>query len=170
MLRFYANEGHCFSRERRYFFLLIACWLIGLLIGYLFSKPFSSALMRSAVQQPVSIVGLCVTVFFPLCFAYFSFLSEKPIVLMIVSFIKAVAFSFSGALVWHYFQSAGWIICFFLMFSDCCFLVVFLILLLRYFSGVSLHLKTDFCISAFIAICIATADYFVISPFLQGLF
>ena len=165
----YANDRRHISIQMLRCIVLIACWLIGLLIGYLYSKPFSFSLMRSVVVQPVSIVGLCVSVFFPLICAYFSFLTEKPVVVMIVCFLKAVAFSFSGALVSHYFQSAGWIICFFMMFSDCCFSIVFLTLLLLYFSCACIRPMSDLFVCTAIGICIATADYFAISPFLQGL-
>ena len=148
---------------------LVTCWCIGLLLGYLFFKPFSYSLMRSAVQQPVSIVGLFLTVFFPLIFAYFSFLINKPIFLQIVCFFKAVAFGFSGAFISAYFQSAGWLICLFMMFSDVCFSAVFLVLLLRCFSGSCFQPMVDLAVSAILGICIVTADYFVVSPFLQGL-
>ena len=165
----YANDCRIFSTGMLRCFCLIACWIIGLLIGYFFSEPFSFSLMRSAAQQPVSIVGLFIALFYPLICTYFSFLTEKPIVVLIVCFLKAVAFGFSGALISQYFQSAGWIVCLLLMFSDCCFVCVLLILWLRCFSGVSVHPMSDLFVCAVIGICIAAADYFIISPFLQGL-
>ena len=164
---------HAFSRFRTSSFAflpaLLLAWIGGTSFGCSLYEPLPVTLMHSVVITPMSIVGVFVCVFLPLVCTYFSFLLDKLIIILIVCFLKAVAFSFSGALIWHYFQSAGWLICFFMMFSDCCFSIVFLTLLLRYFSCACIRPMSDLFVCTAIGICIATADYFVISPFLQGL-
>lgn len=148
---------------------LVFCWCIGLLVGYYIYEPSFHSLMHGAVFQPVSIVGVFVCIYLPLICSYFSFLTDKPIIIMVVCFLKAVAFGFSGTLISHSFQSAGWLACFLLLFSDSCFLCVLLFLWLRRFMNLNSQSMTDIYVCTAVGSAIAMVDSLVIFPFLRGL-
>lgn len=169
----FANKYfHFFKNHTRCVYLCFS-WILGLCAGcglYHVMKPSSFLLMRSAILQPVSIVGLFASVFLPLICSYFSILTDKPIIIWIVCFLKAVAFGFSGVLVSQCFYDASWLVRFLFLFSDSCFLVVLFSLWFRRCANVCIDGYADFAFSAVLGFCIAAADYFVISPFLMGLF
>lgn len=166
----YANILRGLSRSAYQCIALIFSWLSGLLIGCCLCKLYSFSLMRSALLQPVSIVGLFVCIFLPLILSYFSFAANKPIFITIVCFLKAVAFGFSCALVSQTFDAASWLIQILFLFSDSCFLLVLFVLWLRRFLIADAHGVGDILVCAVFGILIASADYFVVSPILEGLF
>ena len=144
-------------------------WVLGLAIGYSISEPYYFPMMRSAFFQPVSIVGLFVCIFLPLSLSYvFAFL-EKPIFILIVCFIKSVAYGFSCGLISLYFKEASWLFCFLFLFSDSCFLLILLTFWLKTLpDGKRICIRTArFC--SIVGILVAAADYCVVSPFLERL-
>ena len=166
----YANVQRSISKSRYWCITLIFSWLAGLAVGSCFYKPSLFSLMRSALFQPVSIVGLFVCLFLPLLCSYFSFVTEKPVLIVIVCFFKAVAFGFSCSLISQTYGTAAWLARFLFLFSDSCFLLVLFVLWLRRFLNTGIQNMTDVYVCAVIGILIAAVDYFVISPFVVGLF
>lgn len=161
--------------QRRYRYLhpvalLFLCWIVGLVLGACLCKPSFLPLMCGAAAQPVSIVGLFLVIFLPLILTYFSFLLNKPIIIMIVCFLKAFAFSFSGILIAKTFTSAAWMIRIFLLFSDWCSVFLLFHLWIRALCCSQNKFRTNIRISFAIGAIIAIIDYCVISPFLKGLF
>lgn len=150
--------------------LLIFAWVLGLGIGYSICKPCFFSMMRSALFQPVSIVGLFVCIFLPLILSFLFILLEKPIFVLIVCFIKSVAYGFSCGLVSLYFHNASWLFRFLFLFSDSCFL---LILLTFWLMTLADYRKTCYRaaqVCSVLGVLIGAADYFVFSPFLERLF
>ena len=147
-------------------------WLLGLLTGSMFllyCKPFHFSLMRSVLNQPVSIVGLFCSVSLPLIFTFISVLTGKPIIIWIVCFLKSAAFSFSGVFVSQYFGSASWLVRFLFLFGDCCVLSALFILWFRRCGNEQTYGRVDLLICGIFSALIAAVDYFVISPFVMGL-
>lgn len=150
--------------------VLLFLWLVGLIAGYcifFLYRPYLSVQMRSVISQPVSIVGLLCTVFFPFLCTYASISANRPVLIWAVCFFKAVAFSFSFACVSVLFGSAAWIIRFLLMFSDICSLLPLFLIWIRSSGDAGMY---NFGMSAVFALVLAAVDYFFISPFLIGLF
>lgn len=145
-------------------------WIFGLIFGICLNRPSFSSLMYSIVTQPVSIVGLFTIFYFPLILSYFSFLLDKPIIILIVCFLKAVSFGFSGALIFHTFFSAAWVVSFLFLFTDFCCALTMLFLWFRYVFNDFQYCSADFGISCLAGLLIVFTDYFMISPFLRGLF
>ena len=82
LLTIHANKLVCFHPAKDALSLIFT-WVSGLLLGYLFCKPCFVSLMRSALLQPVSIVGLFICIFLPLILSYFSILLKKPIIIFL---------------------------------------------------------------------------------------
>lgn len=144
------------------------CWIFGILIGFFFAftnqEPFLS-LMRSVVSQPVSIVGLLVSIFLPLILSAFTF---SPVMLLLICFLKAISFGFTFALASLYFYNAAWLFRTLFLFSDLICSVVLLGLCIRSFDAKK-HFFLDCYIGIMICIMAVGIDYLMISPFLQGL-
>lgn len=169
-IAFVENRPCVFSLRRVAFCF---AWLFGLLSGCftgLLSVPYAFSLMRSAVLQPVSIVGLLFALFFPLLISYFAFLCEKPIVTWIVSFLKMFAFGYCGILIGQYYDSAAWMLRLLLLFSDGIYLLVLFLLWFRHSDGCLRSLSRDFFITAVAGAVIVIVDISVVSPFLVELF
>ena len=157
-------------RQRSYLVIsLMISWCLGILFGYLFYEPSFLSMMRCAVMQPVSIVGLFSCLFFPLLFSFLSVITNKPTIIMIVGFLKASSLGFSITILSELFATSTWLIRFLFLFSDSCFCIVLLVLWMRRFHHSIIQTYCDFFVCSMIGIGIAAVDIFVISPFLQGL-
>lgn len=166
------SRSKYFRKCTPYLFLLFF-WLFGLLIGfslYLFCEPSTATLMRSVSFQPVSIVGFLIVIFFPLFLCSFSVFINSPVIYLIVCFLKIISFGFAFAAISMQFESASWLYRFLIMFSDHCVLVLLLTAYIRIFSYFRLVNKREFLFFWFLGLLIAAADYWVISPFLIGVF
>ena len=158
------------SRQRSYLIgSLMISWCLGILFGYFFYEPSFLSMMRCAVMQPVSIVGLFSCLFLPLLFSFLSVITNKPIIIIIVCFLKAASYGFSITILSELFATSTWLIRFLFLFSDSCFCIVLLVLWLRRFHDSRICTYCDFFVCSMIGIGIAAVDIFVISPFLQGL-
>ena len=149
--------------------LLVFLWILGLALGYLLSKPCYIPLMRSALLQPVSIVGFIVCIFLPLILTSLSICLEKPILILIVCFIKSAAYGFSCGLISLIFCSASWLVRFLFLFSDSCFLLVLLSIWIKAFSDTKKIRFRSLQYAAVIAVLIGIADYCVVSPLIERL-
>ena len=165
----YSNLILHFKQRSYLITLLIISWCLGILLGYFFYEPSFFSMVRCAVMQPVSIVGLFSCLFFPLLISFLSVIMNKPIIILIVCFLKAASYGFSITILSSLFATATWLIRFLFLFSDSCFCVVLLVLWLHRFHYSKIHNYCDFFACLMIGIGIAAADIFVISPFLQGL-
>ena len=148
---------------------LILSWVSGLLLGYLLCKPDFCSLMRSALLQPVSIVGLFICIFLPLILSYYSILLKKPIIILIVCFIKSIAYGFSYGLLTLIFSNASWLLRFLFLFSDSCMLLTLVNLWLHLYSDNRKCILRAIRFSAAFAVAVAAVDYCVVSPFLESI-
>ena len=149
---------------------LLFIWVMGLALGYMFCEPVHFSLMRSISGQSVSIVGSFVCIFLPLILSVACILFEKPILLSIVCFIKAVAFGFSSALISYNFTSGLWLIRFLFLFSDSCYLPCIMFLWLKCIPDMKIRHCRLVWMYAGLGAFIAAAEYIVVSPILERLF
>ena len=166
---------HKFTLNSLYvqFISMSAIWTFGIFAGSIFAayfEPDPSPLMLSAVVQPMSIVGLLVSIFLPFLCTYLSVACDCMIVVHSVCFIKALAVGFSGMMCFTVFGSATWFISFLLMFSSICSAFIsFFIGIFHCHSQSCIH-KYKFFLCFFFLFFISIFDLCVLSPFLQGLF
>ncbi len=153
-------------------FILAFTWLAGFLCGVLVSLRTGNSLaslMRSALYAPVSIVGLLCVTALPFLFSAFAVFLSKPILLLVICYVKAFLFAFCSTCILQAYGSAGWLIQWLLLFGDCLSMPLLYWFWARYLSGDhSLHfLESAWIIS--LALLTAGISYRVISPFLSRL-
>ncbi len=152
---------------------LFLCWIVGFVLGFGFHFTCSSyiiPMMRSVLNQPVSIVGMLASVFLPFCFTYISVITNKPIYILIVSFIKAMSFAFAGAALSDLYDSATWLVRFLFLFSDYCLLPFLFWLwyeILADHQWTAIRNKFYLCLS--IGITASMINYLAVIPFLSNL-
>ena len=160
----------CFMTKPQYRrIVLLALWCLGLVFGCSIYEPSYLSWMHGAAERPVSIIGVFVCVYLPLICTYFSFLTDKPHAIMVVCFVKAASFGFSGQLVLQYFTSSGWLVRFLFLFSDCFILLILQVLWIHCLDGNSKKWKRDFLIAAILCTVVTMIDLFAVIPFLKGL-
>lgn len=153
---------------------LFLCWITGICTGfgiYITHRPLFYSLMRGLAFQPVSIVGLFVSVFLPFLFTYFFITTNKRAYILVFCFLKALSFGFTGAYVISSFGSAGWLMIGLFMFSDCCTLpLLYYLWISTYISHEVDCIKVKFWVCTVLCLVVVWLDFVVISPFLHGLF
>ena len=167
---FNARGSFCFRGNVFCLFLLITVWFIGLFLGIGIYDPMYSSLMCSVLLQPVSIVGLVMILFLPLFSVYVSLILNKPIISVIVCFLKAVSFGFTGCLITHNYGNASWLVRLLFLFSDHCCVILLFVFWFYFFCSFASNRTKYHSVFFLIAVLIAMFDYFVISPFMRGLF
>ena len=122
-------------------------------------------LMRAAVSDRVSIVGLFAVSYLPFLISAFAVFIRKPRLLYAVMFIKMLLIAFCGLSCLAAYPSAGWLVRILLQFSDLLLVPVLCWFSLRHVCGAG-NLKRDFsfCTALFVFVC--SLDYCVVSPFL----
>ena len=146
--------------------LWVFSFLLGLQLSHVCGSDLS-ALMFSAVCQPVSVIALLCCHFMPLILGEITVAHHKKVLLNCICLLKAFSYSFTVSLVYLYFQSAGWLVRFLFLFSDTVFCV--LLLCLTVSSRRTEHSGTRWFFSLFGFLTVAL-DYIYISPFLRSLF
>lgn len=157
-----------FSRKNIMVFLALF-WFLGLLSGAAFSAAASDSLvplMRTAVNSRVSINGLLTAILLPFLLSAFAVMIHEPWLLLPVAFGKAFLVSFVGTGVLNAYGSAGWLIRWLLMFSDCCSLPVLFWYWIRQTTGRNRHFFPVTALVLLAAVLISSFDYCVVSPFL----
>lgn len=157
-------------RTRR--LILAFAWILGLLLGSVISLAADNILsptMLAAVHSNMSISGLLTVLLLPLLFSAFAVYISKPILLIPIVFLKAFLFSYSAAGFLIACDSAAWLLCFLMMFSDTLmlpFLWWFWIRTLTLESSTAIRSAVFCSLCAFV---IGFCDYAFVSPFLAGL-
>ena len=146
------------------------CWIGGIAFGCSLYEPSSLLMMRSAIVVPVSIVGVFVCTFLPILCTYFSFTTEKPIIILIVCFFKAVAYGYTYTLIGDYYSTAAWLIHSLFLFSDSCLLFLLLFGWTYHFIGSPAQKSRILNICGLLIFIVSSANIYLISPLLEGLF
>ena len=111
------NRFRCISPTYSFAF----CWIAGLLLGAAYGSradQTSVLMMRMAASCHMSIVGLLLNLYFPLCISAFAVYKNRPHWLVLFSFIKVFLFASCSTLLGVAFSSAGWLVRLLLQFSD----------------------------------------------------
>ena len=159
------------SRKCNTIFLAFS-WIVGLYCGIelsCFAGNSFFSLMRGASSSSVSIVNLLLITLLPFLISGLIMYIRSTILMHLLCYIKGLTFGFVSAGFFSAWGSAGWLIRYFLMFSD------FLSLVPLWWSWITaqIHSKTSFrpvLIGTLIAGCIVCLDFFCISPIAARLF
>ena len=168
MVYFLHDKPLRFSRKGCNVFLAF-CWFAGLICGiliYLSADETIAPLMLSAVSGSVSIVILLCVTAFPFLFSAIAVFLSLPWLLFLLSFAKAVCFSFVSIAVCEAWHCAGWLIRYLLLFSDCLTVPILYFLWLRYVSGKRRCSCAEMFAFFSAAVLIGSIDYCIITPFL----
>jgi len=156
------------SRHR----ILAFCWVLGLLCGAVVSLSAESSLvplMHSAACRPVSITSLlCVTIL-PFLISALAVASSWTALIFPLCFCKAFSFAFVSLGVFQAYGSAGWIVRYLLLFSDCAAVPFLYGFWLRCLSGRHTLCLFDTALMLGICILLGSMDYRIISPYLARL-
>lgn len=153
--------------------LLLLAWTCGFLSGlHIAAATFDTyaSLMRAAADSRVSIVGLFAALTFPLILSTISVQLSAPLLFLPLSFAKAFGFAYCAYSAMYAFGDAGWLITFFLLFSDFGLSMILLWLWIRNISSTGHSFRKDALLCACIAILLGSIDCLYISPFLRALF
>ena len=152
---------------------LLACWGIGLFFGIFISHSigdFLFSLMREAIKQPVSIVGLLVSVILPLFLTIVSIATNRQDLIAFVCLYKSISYGFCVAMVFDLYGTSAWLVWLLFLFTDSvCLLTMFSLWLSATKYTRTTFLMREYCC---LMVCILAAgiDYYIISPLLQELF
>lgn len=146
--------------------LLASTWISGLLAGvYILRETSFSSMMYSVSFDRISIVGLLISLVFPLLLSYillrcFHFYHILPLV-----FLKAFSFMCCYGSITMAFNNAGWLVSGMLLFSD--YFLVILLLYLWFQASSEKCCSPQVSIISYIlaSITFGCFDYFVVSPY-----
>ena len=161
----------------RYIFLrkiaLTFFWILGLLSGTLLVSKLpavSVSMMRAIALERTSIVGLAISLSFPLLLSVITLRLSMPSLLFPIAFIKAFLFAYSSFGVSLVFGDAGWLLRWLFIFSDSIMVICLLWFWFRNVSGCINSAKRDFVICTLFAVIVFCIDCFIVSPFVMMLF
>lgn len=157
-----------FSRCRNPAWILAFSWVCGLSFGlFLASRMHGnfSSLMRTALTNRVSIVGLLIILLFPFISSAVAVWFSRTGYLYLLVAGKGICFSFCVYLIMVEFPSSGWLFCRLLLFSELCILPPLFYLWIKSIEGgkQTIRHSAGFCL--LIAVVAGVLDYFLISPF-----
>ncbi len=169
MSHFYRDSSASFY-SRICHVLLAGCWMMGLTIGSFqafYAYDHVAEFLRTAEYGRPSILGLMVSLLLPLCLCGLSVRLAKPHFILPVVCFKAYSYGFSSlSLLWS-FESAGWLVCAGLLFSDFLGLLLLLWFSFDYITGKKRTLVRSFTACSTVILMLIAAEYFLISPFVQ---
>jgi len=133
------------------------------------SDIISFHLMRMAVTCPVSIVGLTFVMLLPFLITAFAIWISKPYLILPVSFFNSFSFTLILCYTIVVFDTAGWLVCLMLLFSNIFVQFALNWHWIRFLSGTSVSPAEDLLICVFCALAIIVVDYFFVAPYLVQL-
>lgn len=146
--------------------------LSGLFLGSRFHLASESALfslMRVSASQNVSIVGQLSVLLLPFLLSAFFYSTRAVWLIIPLSFLKGICFGFCQAIILSSFTGAGWLVYFFLMFSNILTLPVLVFFWISCISGTRYMIcRLFFCSLA--VLFIVVADHYFMIPYYISLF
>ena len=151
--------------------VLLACWVMGSGSGLWLATQFDgAALMEAVVCRPMSTDGILVVAVLPFLICSLAVQCSELWILPVYGGAKACAFCYNACAVSVTFGDCGWLIRCLLLFSDLFVIPGLCVFCLRYISGGKALLRREWYIWFLLAVLVGSLDYFVVSPFLVGLF
>lgn len=145
---------------------LALVWILGLFSGLaagIMSETISFPLMRSTVFSAVSIVGLFHTLL-PFLLSAVAMVLHAPGMLLPLCFGKAFLSSYASFAICRAFGTAGWLVRWFLMFTDLWTLPILYYFWLRILSGTGAASRCEALFLSSLALLLGSIDYAIISP------
>ena len=167
------HDSSFFSLFRKVSVLILAFSLFaGLASGYQLhvdSEIPITSLMRVSCIQNVSIVSQVSVLLLPFLFSVFFSSTRAAWMVLPVSFLKGLCFGFSQATICSSFAGAGWLIYFFLMFSNIISLPVLIFFWIRILNR-NEHIIPLFLYCVITVLFIIAFDHHFINPYCISLF
>lgn len=162
----YLTKLHGFIRSR--FGSVVAVWMLGLILGTLFSAGMDLSTlswMRRCFSSSVSIVVLLIFAVLPFLISAYAVLIDRFEIVLAVLFCKGFLYAFFAFSAYLIFGSAGWLIQPMAQFSD-----LILMPMLIWFSACDKkNLMQDHLICIGTAVSAVLIHSFVVLPFLAEL-
>lgn len=153
------------KKENLQILLITLSWIFGLLSSLLVLWKFSDTLMCPLIFDRVSIVGMIVSLIFPLSLSYILLIRCNIYFSIPVIYIKAFLYMSCYLSITLAFGGAGWLVRTLILLSDSISAVLFLFLFYTYAKGNREALNRCFMISIFVLFLVGCFDYYIISPF-----
>ena len=158
-----------FNTRKEMSTVLAVCWYSGILCGIIYFSVCDTgviSLMHRIASCSASIVGLLSVSFIPFLLTSFFLAISKIWVVFGVCFIKSFLFSFVSIGCLTTFGSGGWLLRYFLLFSDCVVLPALFWYCMRFISAPVRVCWMITTITFVIVIVLFTVlDYRIIAPF-----
>ena len=151
---------------------LALCWTAGLLTGmaaFFFADDILLLWMRGVPEGTVSIVGLLAVSVFPFLLSAFAVFIGWPRLLLLIAFWKAAVFTYVSCGLLTGFDSVGWLLRWFLMFSSLSSLPVLYWFWRRYIPGERAVSFAEVFLLLSLFVLLGSIDFCWISPFLANL-
>ena len=152
---------------------LIAVFLMGTFLGawvYYGAQDVFGVWMHSSFHSAVSIVGVCLSIFFPLLITAFAVMYSKPLWIYCLCFAKAVLYSVGVFSCYGTFGNAGWLAQFLILFSGNILMVVLLTLWCHFLTTQSNRCIRAIALAAGICLCSALVNTHLIAPFTMAFY
>ena len=165
---FYSVRNYTIAKYDK--LVLALSWIMGFGSGCLIFRYTGSTLVSQlplAVNCQPSVFGLLTSALLPFLFSAFAVYINAPLLLCVVSFLKAVLFAFVSSAVNVAFGNAGWLVRPMFMFTDFCGTVLLYHYWHRHITGVRrFSFRTFFLYQAVLVFAVWLDDRFV-SPLLR---
>ena len=152
--------------------ILALSFIFGALFGFkLFfsAENYLTSLMGGAILCSVSIVQLLIPFLLPFLFSAIAVYLSAPWLIYAVCFLKTALFSYISCGVVSLYGSAGWLVHILFLFSDIFYLVLLYWYWIRHVSSGKAFSTAEAFRFLLAASLISGIDFYIISPFLQGL-
>ena len=160
-------QSNCFR-----VFLFWVCWLLFLILGSLYANRVDwtqSSLMCMALSESLSIVGLTVTLFFPLFAYYLTIYFQLYFLIPVFLAAKAFGIGWIVSVLYSLFPGVGFLVSVLFLFSDVLMLIWVLYIWKHVFVDGTAAAGRMVLYYALTALIVGGIDYFCISPFLYSL-
>ena len=151
---------------------LMGVWLVGLSLGLVADRFYGDcfeSLVFSAGCKPVRFADACLVAILPLLLSAFAVFFNKSWLLLPLSLIKAVSFSFCSEGLNMIFDSSGWLIRSMLLFSDIFLMPLLCWFMFRLIKGGTDNWHKELGICLITALFVGLLNYCVVSSFLVTL-
>lgn len=155
--------------ETFYISLLITSWIAGSVLALFVSKQTSFSLMYPLRVERVSIVGMIVSLIFPITLSYILLNRCCFYTIIPVIALKAFFYMYCFYAITCSFGTAGWLVRILLLFSDTFSVIFLLIYCYRFAAGNRNDMLRLYQIMLLFLILVGSLDYYVISPFIMML-
>lgn len=160
-----------FSLRKHPLTSLFFFWMLGLMLGCICSAASPTALtplVYSAVSDPPSLPRLLLTVFLPIALSFFAVFFHEYWLLQPIIWGKGFLFAFVATAATAAYGSAGWLVRFLLMFTDCCTLPLLIWYWIQIYNRRRSRLFIQTVLLLVVNLLICALDLRFVSPFLTA--